>query len=370
MRSGCTHAAIRPLSRYCSERCGVLVAAQRIAKVKAAKTGPSNVRKPQQQDRAWAEKLLGVPRINSAKRREGVVLWSEGQDRMQWLDALLGHELARKITGLVSEAGSQNSGQASAQAMQQGISIALPQLEELSQLQSRLLAIQHSRTSVNAALDLLAARTKFLHLAEDRVATLEPLRGEEADASAASKSKKSKSKTSKGAAKPDDSDLALRGQPRCGYDERLSWDDARFLAWSASASGKAMLNEDEPIDGRLQDGKDDAEGDAPVIEAEQQARDRAVPTICGLSKRKCKRHSDWSVVRGADFEVNREQQTHLLASLALQAQQTETHSATLRQEIKLALADEEHRREHADEQFARSLANQGSRRTTSTTSAS
>ena len=66
--------------------------------------------------------------------------------------------------------------------------------------------------------------------------------------------------------------------PLCGFDMRLCWSDEALARWAAAGA---------PLD-------------APV---------------CDVPKRRCKRHADWSVIRGADIEVNRELQTQLLAEL-------------------------------------------------------
>ena len=75
------------------------------------------------------------------------------------------------------------------------------------------------------------------------------------------------------------SSLVGDGGPLCGFDERLCWTDEALQRWHDSGA--------------------QAEG-----------------RVCDVPKRKCKRHADWSVIRGADIEVNLELQTQLLAELS------------------------------------------------------
>jgi COMPASS component SPP1 len=58
----------------------------------------------------------------------------------------------------------------------------------------------------------------------------------------------------------------------CGYDDRLSLDDAEFLEWSASEEGKRVFAERKVEEDRVN---------------------------CGIEKRRC-RHSGWQLLRGED----------------------------------------------------------------------
>ena len=53
------------------------------------------------------------------------------------------------------------------------------------------------------------------------------------------------------------------------------------------------------------------------------------PAVCGEAKRRCKRHADWSMVRGADLEVAREVQTAALAALAERSERMRTRITEL-----------------------------------------
>lgn len=75
------------------------------------------------------------------------------------------------------------------------------------------------------------------------------------------------------------SSLVGDGGALCGFDERLCWTDEALQRWHESGA-------------------------------------RTEGQVCEVPKRKCKRHADWSVIRGADIEVNLELQTQLLAELS------------------------------------------------------
>lgn len=128
----------------------------------------------------------------------------------------------------------------------------------------------------NTGIDVLAVRSKLLQLAEDRASTLPPAPADDSG---------KKKETS---------------LPRCGFDARLAWDDEPLWAWAISAAGRAMLQEEVPLDGCF---PGQQHGTGP-------------PVVCGEPKRRCKRHADWSLVRNADTEVGRELQTLYVSSLA------------------------------------------------------
>ncbi|MCO5566167.1 hypothetical protein L7F22_019843 [Adiantum nelumboides] len=360
IRTECTHAALRPLSRYCSERCGIIVASQKIKAINGGHANGNGINKSANRsavyEKSLAEKMLRLPRIASAKRREGIVIWTSEQndDRSNWLKSLLGEDMSESITSLVKAESNGTSTTLTSVDLSEQHSIILPQIEEIVRLNEQQKRIESKRDMVNKALDVLASRTKFFHLAEDRASTLEPIRGEEND--------NSTTKTNKRGAKPKKVNKSSttnadnnRGQPRCGYDERLHWEDERFQDWSSSTIGKEILSEEKPLDGKINEGgEEQPEGDSPL---------EIIASICGHSKRKCKRHIDWSIVRGAEFEIDREKQMQILSNLSQEVQEIEDRLKVIKVTLKQSLLDEDDRRKQIDERLARSLANEGSRRT-------
>ncbi|WFC94288.1 COMPASS (complex proteins associated with Set1p) component [Malassezia brasiliensis] len=147
---------------------------------------------------------------------------------------------------------------------------------EYVQWAAELARVRAESACGNALLDVLAVRGKLLQLAEDRLSTLPPA-------------------TEEDVGKHRDASI-----PRCGFDARLVWDDEPLWAWATSPTGRAMLQEEAPLDGRFSGQQG---GTGPEV-------------VCGEPKRRCKRHADWSIVRGADIEVARELQTLHMSSLA------------------------------------------------------
>lgn len=311
-----------PLSRYCSEECGLLMAAIRLAKIKIGKGG--NYQK-------MAGKYLGMVEIGSARKPEGMAIWMDKRERKAWLESVMGVKLSHFD---ILDEGKENE-------MTPRLD-EIGEFEELTRLEIRRKQVEEKKYSVNAGLDALAARTKLLQLAEDRVATLEPILDEETGAIAAAK------KNSKGRKIKEESGLSS-GQPRCGYDERLGWEDGRFQTWSLTDHAKDLLEERIPIDGNL------CIDNVLALEQDQVA-------ICGQSKRKCKRHADWSIIRGADMEVERELQTNLLSSLADEESELNKKMMELKRIIKVILTQREKERREVDILLAQQIANEGTRR--------
>ena len=272
-----------------------------------------------------ADKLMGAE-IRAAQRREGMAIWAEGEDKQAWLESVLGDSMGRE----------------------EGPKELTADTEALARLERRQSELKVTKDRVNAGLDALASRTKLLQLAEDRVAQLEPLR-EEPGEGESSKADRSASKKKSKKAKEEQQQQPPSGQPRCGYDERLSWNDARFHAWLCSPDARDMLEERVPLDGVVVSSSGD----------EEQAEGVGV---CGQAKRKCKRHGDWSVLRGADMEVERELQTNLLSSLADEEQDLARRLEQLRAIIRRNAMQDEMKRRHNDAQLAQHLANEGTRR--------
>jgi hypothetical protein len=244
-----------PLSRYCSQACGILTAAARIARSKAGGKNGS---------RATAERLLG--RIAKAARRtDGVCVWS--------VDAQAAEEWTRRFRS-TNDAAPVFGGDSTA--------------EEVGSHRARL---QRQRAALDTRLARLDTRLAFLRLAGERVAKLPPLALDETVVSRAPKSKKKSSSAAQ--------DESTKAAPqRCGYDERLHWDDDVFARWAASSDAQAMLQGSAELDGHLVSPGDDAEDeDADAVDA---------PTVCGAAKRKCRKHGDWLTVRDADMQVERE----------------------------------------------------------------
>ncbi|PWN20762.1 hypothetical protein BCV69DRAFT_282984 [Microstroma glucosiphilum] len=345
-RQACTKAARPPLTKYCSDRCGMLVAAARIAKTKQVKA-------PGGLDRLYSLQ------VQTARKKEGLVVWGgeEGpQDGLHqtWFQRLDTLHIKDSELGLTLHEISPAGGLTESGTKEE---------EDLLDLRRALASLTSHKQASSASLDLVMGRIQLLELAYDRAGDLPPVQVSDESAS----SNKKKTKGSKGSAGAGDD--TIKTQPRCGYDERLSWDDERFVAWMKSEQGEQILKGSAELDGRLHDadempmerqtqpGEEDAmdvdQRESPSLDPQQSSL-AAVPTICGLVKRKCRKHADWSVVRGNDFDAEKKLQTTTLSDLSEQ-------EAHMRARIADLAASIEAKKLYQDERMALSLARETSR---------
>lgn len=269
-RDGCRRPARLPVSRYCSDACGMRAVMDR-----ATEAGYGSSRA--------ARARLHTPAVEAADNRRGRAVWAYpgaeadvegvGCDAV-WIDAVRARVRAAGEGARTTVVGRR----------------ALAK-DQLAHLRAEFEALARTQAGLHARIDTSAARGKLLQLAEDRQTTL-PTHG---DAAAGR------------------SDPALGA--RCGYDERLGWSDERFQRWAETPEARAILQESAPLDGVLTDTPGAARGGEPAV--------------CGEAKRRCKRHADWSMVRGADLEVAREVQTAALAALAERSERMRTRITEL-----------------------------------------
>ena len=119
---------------------------------------------------------------------------------------------------------------------------------------SRLADLRLEREKISRKMEIVTLRQTFLHLVIEKTKQLN------ADLKSLIPQQLSTTKSK------------AKAKEICGYDERLSLDDAEFLEWSASDEGKRIFGE-RRIDG---------EGG------------------CNVEKRRC-RHSGWQALRGEDI---------------------------------------------------------------------
>jgi COMPASS component SPP1 len=123
---------------------------------------------------------------------------------------------------------------------------------------SRLADLRLEREKIARKMEIVALRQTFLHLVIEKTKQLN------ADLKSSLPQQLSVSKSK--------SKTKAKAKEICGYDERLSLDDAEFLEWSATDEGKRIFAE-RRIDG---------EGE------------------CNVERRRC-RHSGWQGLRGEDI---------------------------------------------------------------------
>jgi COMPASS component SPP1 len=179
-REGCNSASL-PLSKYCSDYCGIEVAATRL---EISGHNPASF---------WNA-------VKNARRREGVIT----------------------PVGASSTIDEMNSYDRAMQALQ----------DSLSKLTAK-------RASIESQLSLVMSRLRFLGISISR---WERFCVAFAEASGATQTREAvsrpskKSKKSKGGGGP----TTLPDAP-CGFDVRLVWDDADWENWVASEEGRAIL---------------------------------------------------------------------------------------------------------------------------------
>lgn len=387
-RTGCLHTAMKPFSRYCSQRCGVLHMAAKMQALKLVQT-PVVLATLQEEPRVKrARKAEGNTETDPDHRRSSI--WNTELQRSVLRRQTFNMTSAERFTFLSSVVAGPSRTTSAATCQSNGdhsqtptpdmapTPLAfLPGLQrEPAILRNRLTVLDLQKAHINAALDSLDQRSTLLHLVSDRAPTLPHVgasavatdanaeRAEEEDNEAAAASVPSaKSKSSK---KKKSIDTSGAGGPRCGYDERLHWDDERFNDWAQNASGRNILSQDNPLDGCLDD--EASEGTA-VDTSSEIAQRKEEPRICGLSKRKCKRHVDWSNLKEASFDVEKSVLNHDSQKVTEEKLQLERYLQEVTETIDVAVHlqafDAERRRiveAKRDEDLARQLASEGSRR--------
>jgi len=257
---GCREPARLPMSRYCSDRCGIAEVLERVEQLPYARTP--------------AERAHLAPKTTASEPTRGLVLWAQ-PDLATPPPDVDGADLAwfTHIRTRVTR------GARLAPTLEPGTSLGAYVREHATQLDlssydlarwTRELAQLEAQSAVlHARVDLLAARSKLLQAAEDRQSTLSAV---------------------------DDNGTSC---PPCGFDERLCWDDEALLGWLGTPDGQACLGEPRTTPSPGQ----------------------ATAPLCLVAKRRCKRHADWSAVRGAELDLLRDAQTQHLSSLSERAQQ-------------------------------------------------
>ena len=227
--------------------------------------------------------------------------------------------------------------------------------EQLSLITRQLTHLDVSKSLLNSRLDRLDLRSTLLHIVSDRVPTLSPISSsfttadadaEEDDEEMPETSKKSKKKSSKSKTKSS----ADTSGPRCGYDQRLHWDDATFDAWAHTSPGSSILAHDLPLDGSLDDVQDGG-------------------FICALPKRKCRRHLDWSnlcelALDAEKSSLNADSRVLTQRKLVLvdKKQKLDVEREAVKELIAKERERETRRREQRDRDVAMRMANEGTRR--------
>ncbi|EST10056.1 Zinc finger, PHD-finger [Kalmanozyma brasiliensis GHG001] len=363
-REACRRAAGGPFSKFCSQRCGVLMVSERMGRLGVRSAGA-------------VEGWRGDARVGNARRTEGLTQQGEGS-KAEWetvvekldvggssssiqrlglagaFDLLLKSAIsptsARATTsnGAVNgtslePAPSASPNTAHEAKLTSSATSLLAITEQLSLITHQIYSVDLQKSALDARLDRLDSRSDLLHLVSDRVPTLPAIStangpaGDEEDEEMA----EVKPKKKKGSKPKPTTDAG----PRCGYDARLHWDNYTFDAWSRAPPGSLMLKHDLPLDGTLED------------------------TVCGLAKRKCRRHLDWSNLCELALDAEKgglSGESRALAGLKLrlveQREALEREREVVRELAEMEERRERRRREERDRDVAMRMANEGTRR--------
>ncbi|CBQ67853.1 conserved hypothetical protein [Sporisorium reilianum SRZ2] len=370
-RAACRRAAITLFSKYCSDRCGVLAVTGKMAGLKVDKS------------KAVVDVLRADRRVGAARKTEGLTQRMEGWEGVwrkvvaeQLFDATTGTLGIADAFKMMVQASAEpsppngvpNGVAASAVNGASSIPLTAPDTSSATSLISideqhtlitqQLSTIDVQKQRLNARLDRLDLRSTLLHLVSDRVPTLAPAGSSSAaNAEAAEDDEEMadapKPKKKKGSKSKSKSTADAASGPRCGYDQRLHWDDATFDAWAHTAPGTHMLAHEAPLDGALDDSP-----------AEDQPK-----VVCGTPKRKCRRHLDWSNLCELALDAEKASlnaDSRMLTQLRLGLVERRERLQVEREAVCELLGKEEEResrrREERDRDVAMRMANEGTRR--------
>ncbi|WFD23166.1 COMPASS (complex proteins associated with Set1p) component [Malassezia equina] len=255
-----TFPARLPMSRYCSDRCGMAEVLERIEQLPYAQSA--------------AARAQLAPKTTASEPTRGLVLWAQpelatpasevdGADTV-WFTHIRTHATPNARLAPTLEPGTSLGAFVREHATRLDLSV-----YDLARWTRELARLEAQSAVLHARVDLLAARSKLLQCAEDRQSTLPPV---------------------------DDNGATC---PPCGFDERLCWDDEALLAWLTTPEGQASISDTRTTSSEVQD-------KAP---------------LCLVAKRRCKRHADWSAVRGAELDLLRDAQMQHMSALSERAQQ-------------------------------------------------
>ncbi|KAK9900411.1 hypothetical protein P389DRAFT_177201 [Cystobasidium minutum MCA 4210] len=308
-RAECSEPALK-LSKYCSDRCGILVAASKLE-------GESLMK--EQNFNSTSLNLLWDA-VASVKKLETVIRTVE-DDLVTSNANSTGGGLELDDTSVEAAANGNTGGSASANGLPPPFSLQARVNEEqqrLEKLQANLADYVARREALENSLALANARLTYFNYAKgkwrlswvDRASQQQALKP-----SAASGNKKASAKAKAAAAKSGggeegDKMLAAPADAPCGFDVRLVWDDRDWQEWLESEEGVKIMQIAEDY---LNAGPNADPAEYIKVDEAQQGEEAAAGgeegeeegLVCTLSKKKCDRHAAWQRLRQADFDVEK-----------------------------------------------------------------
>lgn len=382
-RSGCRRAALTPFSKYCSDRCGLLAVTGRMAALKVEKNKHAVAVLEADQRVTVARKTEAYTHKTDhyedewKKAMAAQAVARSSVQRLGFADAFAAMVQGERETGLLAPNGVANGGSmhdiggespsttiTPSTSYETSSATSLTDInEQLNHVTIEILVVDLEKSRLNGRLDRLDLRSTLLHLVSDRVPTLPPVGSftaattrldaadeEDEEMAEAAKSKKKKKGGSKSKSKLADTS----GGPRCGYDQRLHWDDSSFDAWAHATPGSTILAHETPLDGVLDD----------EVDPTSQPR-----WICGTAKRKCRRHVDWSNLCELALDAEKASlnaDSSVLTQRKLMLVETSKRLEMEAKVVKRLTAEDESRKkrreEERDRDVAMRMANEGTRR--------
>ncbi|GAA5867586.1 hypothetical protein JCM1840_002562 [Sporobolomyces johnsonii] len=281
-RPTCRKPAV-PLSKYCSDYCGISVASARLALLQLSNgTEPSAF---------WS-------RVEGARRKEAEVVDAAPPSSSSGPTTRIDREAfedARTLARLEAKLGETNARRA---ALERAVGLVEKRLEYLK------IAIRRWEALCQATADELASA------GIDMGGEGGGSQGAEGAGGAGTKA--GGRKKGKGGKKKGPVAATSLPEAQCGLDVRLVYDDAAWAEWVAS---------DTPGG---DEGAGDEEGGRRILEAQERGEVEVVLQmalemlggVCLETRKRCERHTGWQKVREADFQVEKAVLTRRLTRLA------------------------------------------------------
>ncbi|EPQ27393.1 uncharacterized protein PFL1_06887 [Pseudozyma flocculosa PF-1] len=351
-RDGCPQPAAAPLSRYCSERCGVLTISERMAKCKILKSSNALARLEADQNVKLARKPQGSvvwgpdggqeqPQPNAAAARGPTEMDEETSQRAQrWHRTFEAVQTSKLLASLgpSDRWSTVASLPIKTAATTGGGTLALPSQAQLKTVQIQLAALEATKARLKTHLDLLDARQRLFQLVSESLSSLSPA--------------------------PDG------GGPKCGFDRILAWDDERLSHWlDAEHRRDAIFDAVAPTLPSSSTSNGITNGVHGVPDGKDDDDDDKGERRCSVPKRKCKRHWDWQNTKEVEIDVERSLLLQRLGRLEDSRADVESALVEAQQRIKVEAEAEREREDRRrrwlqarDEAVAREMAEEGKRR--------
>lgn len=289
-RKECGEAALK-LSKYCSDRCGILVAASKLEQEKLLPTQDSN---------STSLNLLWDA-VSSVKKLETVIRSVE-DDLAENAGGSTNNLLELDETTTNIQNGGHPTGTPNTFSLQ---ARANEEQQRLAKLQTNLADYVTRRQALEDSLALANARLTYFNYAKGRWKLSWIDKALQKPSTTNKKAKSSKSGGGTAGGVEDGDKIAVPPDAPCGFDVRLVWDDKDWQEWLESDGGRKIMDVAEEFS-NAGPNADPAQyirldqGEVTGTGADEDNDEEGL--VCTLSKKKCDRHAAWQKLRQADFD--------------------------------------------------------------------